>query len=985
MHATLRLSAIALVAAVAVVSCKARAPDRRVLGQTDFLSAPPAGGGGTTLSAGGAGGAPAAGGTASGGAGQARAVEETDVYRLDGDRLYVLDAYRGLLVFDVSDADQPRLLGRHAIFGSPVQMVVRDGFAVVVVADWTGADASGAPFHGSVVRGLDARDPAHLRTTGEAQLAGWVRDLRVVGDVLYAVSEQLDFGGVAGVGAGTAGPAGGTGGAGPTGRVVVSSVSFAGGSVAKVGELAIDGWQGVINVSAGAILLASEPGAPWTGKPDAKLRLQSIDISDPGGAIRARGALQIPGAIASWGADAGRWNLDFDGRFARVLGCGQGFCGGAGATDLLSTVDFSNPDAPVLVSTLEIPSAGGVPAVRFDGGRLYLAPDQGFAAPGARVEIAVYDVSDPAHPHLSGTTPVDGALWSFFPAGARAFTLGRQGAQGSELALGYLDVSAPQPALLGTARFGDGWAWTPAAGTFKAFTYDAARGLVVLPFSSWSEGAGYQTGLQIIDVTARSIATAGAAHTHGWVERGVFVGARLYSLSDLSLAVIDFTDHRAPRVVTELALARNVVSAQPAGDELVELDSDWFGHQPSSTTLRVRPLDDAEDDRLAPALAEAQLDGAGARVYRNGDLAYVVTQVASPGSQSCGGPGGKAGVGVRVGCLAWTQQVQVVDLAGGGARLRGKIALPPVEGWLGEDGPLGWWSWFEGEQAVQAAPDAIAFRRWTTGGAGRDPARSALYLVDLRDPDAPALSAAAVADPGQGWWGNLLVSGGSLWASEYLWVSAPNGTGAGTVRYFADRFDLSDRAHPRIAARINVPGVLVGGPPDPSILYTVDYRWNGQEVENDLAAVQLRGDRAALAGEVAIEGWVGRVLVRGTTAYLTAITYPRAANGSKGAPTYLPPELRLHQVELADPLAPTDAATSARAGFGWLAAVEGDRALVTSGWGSGLDVYRLAAGAAPAFDRFVRTLGWWPQSIARQDGALYVASGYWGVQRIPLR
>ena len=34
----------------------------------------------------------------------------------------------------------------------------------------------GTPFHGSIVRGLDATDPANIKVLGEAKLGGWVRD-----------------------------------------------------------------------------------------------------------------------------------------------------------------------------------------------------------------------------------------------------------------------------------------------------------------------------------------------------------------------------------------------------------------------------------------------------------------------------------------------------------------------------------------------------------------------------------------------------------------------------------------------------------------------------------------------------------------------------------------------------------------------------------------------------------------------------------------
>src|SRR5258708_35370177 len=40
-----------------------------------------------------------------------RKVEETDLYRVEGDRLYYLNGYRGLMVFDISTIDHPKMLG----------------------------------------------------------------------------------------------------------------------------------------------------------------------------------------------------------------------------------------------------------------------------------------------------------------------------------------------------------------------------------------------------------------------------------------------------------------------------------------------------------------------------------------------------------------------------------------------------------------------------------------------------------------------------------------------------------------------------------------------------------------------------------------------------------------------------------------------------------------------------------------------------------
>src|ERR1700690_1013239 len=143
----------------------------RFPGQTSFVSAPPTWYefGGTDGLAGSGAGSPQTGGTVNT-TGTARTVEETDLYRLEGNRLYYLNAFRGLMVFDVTDVDHPALLGRSPIYGSPVDMVVNNRIAIVVVADWYGSLDDGTPFRGSIVRGLDATDPTNIKVLGDAKL-----------------------------------------------------------------------------------------------------------------------------------------------------------------------------------------------------------------------------------------------------------------------------------------------------------------------------------------------------------------------------------------------------------------------------------------------------------------------------------------------------------------------------------------------------------------------------------------------------------------------------------------------------------------------------------------------------------------------------------------------------------------------------------------------------------------------------------------------
>src|SRR5260221_3603235 len=423
----------------------------------------------------------------------------------------------------------------------------------------------GSPFHGSIVRGLDATDPANIRSRGEAMLGGWVRDTRVVGDVLYAVSEQYNWS----YGWSRDDVVSGGGSTTYTGPdIIVSSVNFA-GKPSAVDSFTTPGWGGVFNVTPNSIMFAhtvQPAGSPYNPYPNpSQMALDYIDIGDPGGKIVPRGELVFNGTLASYGTDNGRWNLDFaDGKTAHVLGCGGQYCGSGGAY-LLTTADFSNPDAPAVLSTLPIAANGWTPAARFDGGRMYLAPGDGYYGyrNGNVTPIQVYDIADPKAPKLAGQTSVPGSVWNFTPSGNRLFCLGNEGydpynnVYGSKISLRYLDVTNPaQPTVLGTSTFGEGWAWTPAAGTFKAFTKNDGEGLVVLPFSGWSSQYDkYNNGLQLIEFTPTTMSTSGTANTKGWVERGIFAKGRLLSLSDLALSVVDYSVHASPKVVAELTLA----------------------------------------------------------------------------------------------------------------------------------------------------------------------------------------------------------------------------------------------------------------------------------------------------------------------------------------------------------------------------------------------------------------------------------------------
>jgi hypothetical protein len=981
---------------------------QRVTGQTKFSSAPALGqstgltfgaadnaGAGTGSSSGGGAQAPAAASTSSSGSAAPRTVQETDLYAVEGNRLYYLDSYRGLMVFDITNPSAPVLVGRSAIFGDPQEMFVQNGIAVIVVADWYGVNDTGAPFYGSIVRGLDARDPQNIKVVGEAQLGGYVQDTRIVGNVLYAVFE--DYGWEYGWDYGYAGYQ-----SNPVPKVGIASVSFANGVVTPVGYQEFTGTGGVFNVTPNSIMLAFENNtSPYNYGGGGATDLQYVDISDPGGAIKLRGQITVNGAVNGWGPDNGRWNLDFaDGVHAHAIGCASQYCGDSGDTYNLSTVDFTNPDAPVAVSSLAISNLGWSAAARFSGTTLYLSPSGNYYSSNNSTPLSIYDLTNPAAPALAGSTQIPGSIWLYVPDGTKLWSIGSlynqntQTGTSSQVSVDYIDVSNPaNPQYIGTSAFGQGWAWTPAAGTFKAFTLNDTLGLAVIPFSGWDyTGQNYENGVQIVQYSPTAIVSGAAAHTKGWVQRGIFVNGKLYSLSDQSLGVIDYSNPASPTVLSELTLARNVVNALPQGSTIAELSSDWWGNDVSTTQMRVLPIANAAETSDVAAVPTVNVEGVGAQTFTNGTLSYVVTIVQEPAqcNTTSGYPYTYTGPSGQ--CYQYSQQVQVVDTSKGGAKLRGSVRLPNYPsawggwGWYGYDD----YSWYGGADVVQVGTDALAFRRWfpygyyTPSGYQYVDSLDALFVVDISNPDAPTVASTAVTTDPTTWWGDLQAVGNTLYATHYEWVETPDPSAPYDtdwyVRYYLDTIDLSDRAHPVIGSKVNIPGVFVGASSvDPSVIYTIDYRWDtSNNLFNELDALKLDGNVAYLQSQTQLEGWVGNTIVQGTTLYTTAQQYYWEVNGK-------PPAVNLHQIDLSNPTQPVDHVAT-QGGWGWLLAVIGNRAVVTSGWGqNGVDVYTLSQTAAPKFEQTVRTLGWWTNSVAIQDNTMFLTSGYWGVQPVQLQ
>jgi uncharacterized secreted protein with C-terminal beta-propeller domain len=182
--------------------------------------------------------------------------------------------------------------------------------------------------------------------------------------------------------------------------------------------------------------------------------------------------------------------------------------------------------------------------------------------------LFVIDLADPTEPTVVGELVIPGFSSYLHPVdGTHLIGIGRS-ADLSGVKLSLFDVSAPaSPTEAGFVEFvtSGGWVWSTAEWDHHAFSYFADRGVVAIPVSQWTWSeptpdwawAG-ATGSHALVVLSVDPATGGlqelARIEHDSpVGRSLRIGSRLYSISDSSLAIVDFADPQT--VVAELPLS----------------------------------------------------------------------------------------------------------------------------------------------------------------------------------------------------------------------------------------------------------------------------------------------------------------------------------------------------------------------------------------------------------------------------------------------
>ena len=551
--------------------------------------------------------------------GENREVEESDIVKVSGERIYLLNPTMGFIIVNVEETSDPFIEGRLSLYGTPVSMYVVDFLAFIVISEQRTYDypGYGGPSNGGSLYIVDIMDNEDPRVIEKVEVNGTPLDSRRVGDVIYLVSNNYPYysywreGGAVDIAVESDEKTSGD----PDEeneeneyRTEILSISFSDPeSVGEVDRVRFEGTSSHIHASSEAVFIAQSSG--WMWEPSgAETTVTYVDISDPKGDIRIRGSVDVDGFMGD------RYQMDY---FARTFRIVTQAPGDELMESTLYTIDCRDPDDPVVMGSLLIDDAGNLMATRFAGDRAYT-----IHLPRAVDPLDVIDLSDPYNPELKAVLELPGWIEHMEVRGYNIIALGVDDTEGMwRVALSLFDVEdADDPVMEERVVIGEGYTYSEVNWDPKALSIIDEAGLVLIPYSSrnW-RGWGADTGIKIVsfDLEEGELEKRGDITAMYPPRRSRFLNGAVFTVSNREMLSVDIEDPDDPQILATLPIASDIREAFMVGSVPVTVSvPDWGG-----SGIRIRVHEPGDVDSVSGSFGPTGLQFEG--VERIGKIVYI--------------------------------------------------------------------------------------------------------------------------------------------------------------------------------------------------------------------------------------------------------------------------------------------------------------------------------------------------------------------------
>lgn len=869
--------------------------------------------------------------------------------QIEGDRLYAISIYRGLVLADVANPAAPRIEGSFAFSGDAREFSVEDGRVLLLVngpPDAACATSDCAERVGRVLS-LDARSPGDPTLVSEQVIAGTIVSSHQSGGVLYVMSRDLEACPINADCLGTA----------DRGARLTALTRDSDGVLRVTGALEFPAAVGEYIWGGERLYWASRPPADG---PSSTLALQVIDVSSPAGVPRLAARIQLESPPYTYVRQIEeRENLLYvvDGTGLRVIAA-------------------PSPDELTPLGALTLAEPGHV--IEFTGARA-------FAYRYGSPSLLAIDLADPANPAIGGQLELQSSIRYFLLRGDRALAFSDRAE--TEAAVPAVDVSlldtatAMAPRVLDAIQFGAGASRLNGLPT----ALDGA-GTVAVPFEQVQNLAYYGApadecpeptrGLQLIGYAGDRLQLGAVAAQPDTDSSLAIHAGQLLGVSHISLQSYPLAD--APLVPSLTAASARVELTQATarlrvlGDVALRLGLDWSRNELSADVLPTASLDTPLETSAAvdvPTLLGIETRGCseqrgwGTRALTQNDAALAIiprfhrplgpSDAAAPFTLTLHGldvsnPAAVSSAGdVQLEPLAPGEQflgvlqTQNRVLVARGRTSDAADSAPNADrGWY----PYSAFPLYVGDPTSNAGASTYLYGTTPRLAPADSRDDGAEVRYDVIDWTAPAgVNVTARVEIPEAWavggWGSIL-EGTTLdtpwgWSTE-LAVAGPVVVNGDIVvsqhseparddrqRFFLDRLDVSDPAAPRLLPPVNIPGAVLHFDAATGELVTLEYVRFTEEpsggvpcesrgylgtfdtthtscavVRRLLNSLVLEGDRAVRKSQLLLDTdrRTARIAVSGKDIYY--VTEPLESSAEPAGPANAEPEVTLERVEL---------------------------------------------------------------------------------------
>ena len=442
------------------------------------------------------------------------AIAEADKYKLDGNTLWLVNKYKGLISVDVSDPKNLKVLDTLKFKGDIGEMYIQNGKLYLLVSNTNESLDENGVFNGSTITSkifvVSNENPSNISVDSELELNGKITGSRLKGEIIYIAATEYE------IGPNTCDPSY------RKNQVSVMSVDVKEPENMKIIDkdyVSIESYHSHVYTSEKSVYVADN------SQNETNSVVTKFDISDNLGKIVKKASFHVEGYIF----DISKM-YELNGVFY-ALSCSD-YSGSGNA--ILESFDVSGPEAKRLGKSV-LTAEDKLYDSSFLGDRLYAGDSSSYDV----VPFSIIDISDPGNFVKLGELELSGGMKPVKAIGNYIFTTA-PGFNGICL----YDVSDPQKPKEIDRLSGGGQKNSETLDIFES------EGLIVDPRG---------TSVYFVDFDLnRGFRMRGSVVSRTPIERGIVAGNIVFGMSDTEILSVDINDRDNPKLLSDKILAEDI-------------------------------------------------------------------------------------------------------------------------------------------------------------------------------------------------------------------------------------------------------------------------------------------------------------------------------------------------------------------------------------------------------------------------------------------